>query len=173
LDILGYAIEDVLKTKQYQKPRIEVGNYYLKWNEERTCGIQQNEISEVKGFLKDAIPFLKTSYEILNSLQKSNYKDKKYHRHIELFPCLCLVHRNKDHIVSYELHMTIDGSTFLDRIEKIKAMYNNVGSDHNELLTSEEDGKGGKYIKKAVIHLKWNLGELLFNRLGTDIQKKG
>jgi hypothetical protein len=52
-------------------------------------------------------------------------------------------------------------------------MYNNVGNDHNELLTSEEDGKGGKYIKKGIIHLKWNLGELLFNRLGTDIQKKG
>ena len=174
MDILEYTIEDRLMTKQYQKPRIEVGNYYLKWNEEKTCGIQQNEISEVKGFLKDAIPFLKTSYEILNSLQKSNYKDKKYHRHKELFPCLCLLHRNKDHIVSYELHMTIDGSTFLDRIEKIKSTYNNVGKDDNDnkLLTSEEVAKGTTYINKGIIHLKWNLGELLFNRLGTGIQKK-
>jgi hypothetical protein len=161
-------------TEQYHKPRVEVGNYYLKWNEEKTCGIQQNETSELKGFLKDAIPFLKASYELLNSLEKSNYKDKKYHRHKELFPCLCLLHRNKDHIVSYELHMTIDGSTFLDRIEKIKVTYNNVGNDDNRLLTSEEEAaKGIKYIKKDIIHLKWNLGELLFNRLGTDTQKKG
>lgn len=163
-------------TKQYQKPRIEVGNYYLKWNEEKTCGIQQNEIWELKGFLKDAIPFLKTSYEILNSLQKSNFKSEKYHRHKELFPCLCLLHRNKDHIVSYELHMATDGSTFLDRLEKIKTIYNNVRNDDNELLTSEEEeaaANGSKYIKKSIIHLKWNLGELLFNRLGTDTQKKG
>ena len=157
-------------------PRVEVGNYYLKWNEEKTFGIQQNEIWELKGFLKDAIPFLKTSYEILNSLQKSNHKGKKHHK--ELFPCLCLLHRNRDHIVSYELHMTIDGSTFLDRIEKIKAMYDNVGNDDNELLTSEKEkeeaaAKESKYIKKSIIHLKWNLGELLFNRLGNDIQKKG
>ena len=157
-------------TEQYHKPRVEVGNYYLKWNEEKICGIQQNETSELKGFLKDAIPFLNASYELLKSLEKSNYKDKKYHRHKELFPCLCLFHRNKDHIVSYELHMTIDGSTFLERIEKIKAMYD------NELLTSEKEevaAKGNKYIKKSIIHLKWNLGELLFNRLGTDTQKKG
>ena len=108
-------------------------------------------------------------------LQKSNYKVKKYHRHKELFPCLCLLHGNKDHTVSYELHMTIDGSTFLDRIEKIKATYNNVGNDDNKLLTSEEEAaaKGNKYIKKSIIHLKWTLGELLFNRLGNDIQKKG
>jgi hypothetical protein len=172
LDILECTIEDRLMTKQYQKPRIEVGNYYLKWNEEKT-GIQQNEISEVKGFLKDAIPFLKASYEILNSLQKSNNKDKKYHRHKELFPCLCLSHRNRDHIVSYELHMTIDGSTFLDRVEKIKAIDNNVGNSDNELLISEEAAKGSTYRKKDIIYLKWNLGELLFDRLGTDTQKKG
>ena len=74
--------------------------------------------------------------------------------------------------------MTIDGSTFLERIEKIKAMYDNVGNDDNELLTSEKEkeeaaAKESKYIKKSIIHLKWNLGELLFNRLGTDTQKKG
>jgi hypothetical protein len=66
--------------------------------------------------------------------------------------------------------MTIDGSTFLERIEKIKAMYD------NELLTSEKEevaAKESKYIKKTIIHLKWNLGELLFNRLGNDLQKKG
>jgi hypothetical protein len=72
--------------------------------------------------------------------------------------------------------MATDGSTFLDRLEKIKTIYNNVRNDDNELLTSEEEeaaANGSKYIKKSIIHLKWNLGELLFNRLGTDTQKKG
>jgi hypothetical protein len=173
LDILERTIKDSLLSKQYHKPWIEVGNYYLKWNEEKTYGIQQNEISEVKGFLKDAIPFFDASYEILNNLQKSNYKDKKYHRHKELFPCLCFSHRNKDHMVSYELHIANDGSTFLDRIEKIKAIDNNVMNSDNKLLTSEDDSaKASQHGKKNIIHLKWNLGELLFNRQGNDTQKR-
>jgi hypothetical protein len=63
-------------TALYQKPRIDVGNYYLKWNEEKNHGIQQNEIPEVKRFLKDAIPMFDASYDILNKLQKSIHKTK-------------------------------------------------------------------------------------------------
>jgi hypothetical protein len=72
----------------------------------------------VKGFLKNAIPFFDATYEVLKNLEKANYKNK-YHRYKELFPHLCLSHRNKRHIVSYELHMTTDGTTFIDRMEKI------------------------------------------------------
>jgi hypothetical protein len=74
MDILESTIKESLIAKHYHKPRIEVGNYYLKWNEDTTYGIQQNEISEVKRFLKNAIPFFDTSYEVLNNLEKSNYK---------------------------------------------------------------------------------------------------
>jgi hypothetical protein len=174
LDILECTIKCSPISKRYHKPRIEVGNYYLKWNEEEYYGIQQSEISEVKGFLKDATPFFKASYEILNNLQRSNYKDKRYHRHKELFPCLCQLHRNKDHVVSYELHMTTDGSTFLDRIEKIKVIGNNIENSDNKLITSEDDiAKGRHHVKTSIIHLRCNLGELLFNRQGNDAQKKG
>jgi hypothetical protein len=164
---------DILEStiKESHKPRIEVGNYYLKWNEDTTYGIQQNEISEVKGFLKNAIPFFDASYEVLNNLKKSNYKNK-YHKYKELFPCLCLLHRSRDHIVSYELHMTMDGSTFIDRIEKIKVIDNNIDDDYNKHLTSEYKAKRHQYIKRSTIHLKWKLGELLFNRQGNDTRNK-
>jgi hypothetical protein len=68
MDILQ-SIKQGLIAKRYHKPRIEVGNYYLKCNEEKTYGIQQNEISEVKGFLKNAIPFFDASYEVLKNLE--------------------------------------------------------------------------------------------------------
>jgi hypothetical protein len=34
MDILE-SIKESLTAKRYHKPRIEVGNYYLKWNEEK------------------------------------------------------------------------------------------------------------------------------------------
>lgn len=159
-------------TALYQKPRIDVGNYYLKWNEEKNHGIQQNEIPEVKRFLKDAIPMFDASYDILNKLQKSIHKNK-YDWHKELFPHLCLLHRNKDHMVSYELHMTTDGSTFLDRIEKIKAIDANIENNDINLFTSENHTRRSQHVRKSIIYLKWNLGELLFNRQGNNPQKKG
>jgi hypothetical protein len=171
MDILESTIKESLIAKHYHKPRIEVGNYYLKWNEDTTHGIQQNEISELKRFLKNAIPFFDTSYEVLNNLEKSNYKNK-YNKYKELFPCLCLSHRNRDHIVSYELHMIMDGSTFIDRIEKIKVIDNNIDNDYNKYLTSEYNAKRPQYVKRTTIYLKWKLGELLFNRQGNDTGNK-
>jgi len=105
-------------------------------------------------------------------LEKANYKNK-YHRYKELFPNLCLSHRNKDHIVSYELQMTTDGSTFINRMEKIEVINNNIDNDdNNKLLTSEYNAKRSQYVKITIIHLKWNLGELLFNRQGNDTRNK-
>ena len=171
LNILKSTLNDILMAQDYQKPRIDVGNYYLKWNEEKNHGIQQNEIPELKRFLKDAIPLFDASYEILNKLQKPIHN--KYDWRKELFPRLCLIHRNKDHMVSYELHMTTDGSTFLDRIEKIKAIDTNIENNDIDLSTSETHTGRSQHVKKSMIYLKWNLGELLFNRQGNNPQKNG
>jgi hypothetical protein len=156
----------------YQKPRLDVGNYFLKWNEEKNHGIQQDEIRDVKRFLKDAIPLFDASYEILNNLQKSIHKNK-YDWNKELFPRLCLMHRNKDNVVGYELHITTDGSTFLDRIEKIRAIDTNIKNNDIDLSTSETSTGRSQNVKKSMIYLKWNLGELLFNRQGNNPQKNG
>ncbi len=53
----------------YEKPRIEIGNYYLKWND-KSYGISRKEISELEGFLKNVIPYFDVMYELLNSLER-------------------------------------------------------------------------------------------------------
>ena len=45
----------------YYMPKIEIRNYYLKWNE--SYGIPQKEINGLKKFLTNAIPFFDTSNE--------------------------------------------------------------------------------------------------------------
>ena len=43
--------------KDYDRPRIVIGNYYLKWND-KSYGIPQKEVHELKRFITNAIPFL-------------------------------------------------------------------------------------------------------------------
>ena len=134
----------------YEKPRIEIGNYYLKWDD-KSSGISQKEISELKGFLKDTIPHFDVIYELINSLETSRGKDKR-RAHKELSPHIHLSQSNKDRIVRYDLYMGSDGSTFIDRTERF------------EIINKDESGYA-PYVKSELF-LKWSLGELLFNRQG-------
>jgi hypothetical protein len=55
--------------------------------------------------------------------------------------------------------MKPDGATFIDRVEDI------------EMANDDLSNKGhpqGQHIKSVPTYLKWNLGELLFNRQGVD-----
>ena len=56
MDIPGSILKDHLIPKDYYKPKIEIRNYYLKWNDE-SYGIPQKEIPELKSFVTNAIPF--------------------------------------------------------------------------------------------------------------------
>jgi hypothetical protein len=47
-------VREHLIPKNYEKPKIEIGNYYLEWNND-SYGIYQKEISELKAFLKRVI----------------------------------------------------------------------------------------------------------------------
>jgi hypothetical protein len=157
LDISETILKEYLIPKDYEKPRIEIGNYFLKWHDDnKSYGIHPKEIAELKGFLKKAIAFLDTSYELLSKLEKPKYKDK-YPLHTRLSPLILLSYRNKDRRVSYELYMGSDGSTFVDRVEGIEV------SNNNNILANK-----GKLLQqhdvKPRLYLKWSLGELLFNR---------
>jgi hypothetical protein len=56
--------------------------------------------------------------------------------------------------------MALDGTTFIDRLERIEIQRN------GELL---KDGINfNSHFTKPPFHLKWNLGELLFNRQGVN-----
>jgi len=134
----------------YEKPRIEIGNYYLKWDD-KSSGISQKEISELKGFLKDTIPHFDVIYDLINSLETSRGKDKR-RAHKELSPHIHLSQSNKDRVVRYELYMGSDGSTFIDRTERF------------EIINKDESGYAQRSFSE--LFLKWSLGELLFNRQG-------
>jgi len=142
--------------KDYEKPRIEIGNYFLKWEDENNSyGIHSREIPELKGFLKKAIAFLDTSYELLNKLEKPKSKDK-YPLHTELSPLILLSYRNKDHRVSYDLYMGSNGSTFIDRVEGIE-----ISNNNNNILANK--GKLRQNFCKSLI-IKTANSETCFRR---------
>ena len=159
MDISESILKEHLIPKDYEKPRIEIGNYFLKWDDDnKSYGIHPRELPELKGFLKKAIAFLDTSYELLNKLDRPKYKDK-YPLHTGLSPKILLSHRNNDHRVSYELYMGSDGSTFIDRVEGIE-----VSNNNNNHILAYKGKLPQRHDVKPRFYLKWSLGELLFNR---------
>jgi len=152
LDITQATLEQYIMPHDYDKPRIEIGNYYLKWDD-KSSGISQKEISELKGFLKDTIPHFDVIYDLINSLETSRGKDKR-RAHKELSPHIHLSQSNKDRVVRYELYMGSDGSTFIDRTERF------------EIINKDESRYAQRPYVKSELFLKWSLGELLFNRQG-------
>ncbi|MFY9795960.1 MAG: hypothetical protein WAK17_21080 [Candidatus Nitrosopolaris sp.] len=148
------VVKEHLIPKNYEKPKIEIGNYYLGWIDD-SYGIYQKEISELKTFLKNAISYFGIIFELLSDLQKSKHVGKRQ-LHKEFNPFILILHHNKDHIISYDLYMASDGTTFIDRLERIEIQRN------EELLKHGRNING--HLTKSRFHLKWNLGELLFNR---------
>jgi hypothetical protein len=105
--------KEYLIPKELLKPMIEIGNYYLKWDD-ISYGVQLKEVPEIKEFIKNAIPIFDSSYELLNSLQRSKHKYKeKYRFRKPLSPQIHLAQRNKNYTIGYELYMKFDGSTFI------------------------------------------------------------
>ena len=143
--------------KEFMKPMIEIGNYYLKW-EDASYGVQLKEVPEIKEFIKNAIPIFDSSYKLLNSLERSEYKHKEKHRFRKLLsPQIHLSQRNKNHIIGYELYMKFDGSTFIYRVEKIETIKIDNNNPINEVRPEKDQ-------TKSTVFIKWKLGELLFNR---------
>jgi hypothetical protein len=151
-------MERYIMPRDYEKPRIEIGNYYLKWND-KSYGISQKEISDLKGFLRNALRYFDMIYELLNSLEISREKEKR-HLHKKLSPRIHFSHSNKDRIFSYDLYMTSDGSTFIDRTERFEI----INKDESEL--SKSTNVQQIRYNNSEIYLRWSLGELLFNRQG-------
>jgi hypothetical protein len=169
LNIPQSIIKEYLVPNEYCRPKIEIGNYYLKWNNE-SYGISQTEISELKKFLTNTIPFFDTSYELLNSFEKSRYNAKYRLRccslHKELSPTINISYVNKHisnyNVVRYELNMHPDGSTFIDRIEGMQAL--RTTTEHGNSTAKKADVE--MYQVKPIFYLRWTLGELLFDRQG-------
>ena len=152
--------EDILAqhiiSNVYEKPKIEVGNYYLKWNEQ-SYGISQTEINELKGFLIKVIPYFDIIYRLINSLERPKGKEK-VSLNKDIFPDIHISHRNKKHLVIYDLYMLSDGGTFIDRTEKVEI----ISKDYNRVSTSPNVPRDS--YNNLELYLKSKLGELLFHR---------
>lgn len=146
----------------FEKPTIEIGNYYLKWDD-KSYGICHKEISELKGFIRDTIHWFDTSYELLNRLEKSNLKEKGNHK--KNFPGLSFSYKLKDFEIGYDLFMKTDGTTLINRTEAIEFIH--LEGDIN---STDNDSQRKTYFKSA-LQIKWVLGELLFNRINSRITK--
>jgi hypothetical protein len=142
----------------YEKPKIQIGNYYLKWNE-KCYGIYPKEIVELKEFVTNVIPYFEVIYKLINSLERPRSKER-FFLNKRLSPDIHFSHRNKEHLVSYDLHMMSDGATFIDRTEKIEI----ITKDYSTFSTGVNVAKGN--FDKLELFLKSKLGQLLFNRQG-------
>jgi hypothetical protein len=140
----------------YEKPKIEIGNYYLKWNE-KCYGIYPKEIVELKEFVTNLIPYFEVIYKLINSLERPRSKER-FFQNKKLSPDIHFSHRNKEHLVSYDLHMMSDGAAFIDRTEKIEI----ITQDYSTFSTGVNVGN----FDKLELVLKSKLGQLLFNRQG-------
>jgi len=145
LEIPRFAAEHVIP-RDYGKPAISIGNYYLKWDD-ASHGIAQKEVPELKGLISDLVPHLSsTIYEAAKEIHvaiEENAKGAEV-RHIHAFsPELLLTHRRGD--ITYTLQMKRDGTTLLRRSEAVVVV---------------DDGTK----KKTLLDVSWVIGELLFNR---------
>ncbi|HZA08127.1 MAG TPA: hypothetical protein VE619_10520, partial [Nitrososphaeraceae archaeon] len=155
MDIPESILKEHLVPKEYYKPKIEIQNYYLKWNDE-SYGISQKEIPELKRFVTNAIPFFDMSYEVLNNLEKPKYKNK-YRLYKELSPCIFISHTNKhSHTIRYELHMLSDGSTFIERIEGVEEEATTTATKNDNDITAKKANTQRRHFK-PIIYLKWTL----------------
>lgn len=151
-------ISQYILANGYEKPKIEIGNYYLKWNE-KCYGIYPKEIVELKEFVTNLIPYFEVIYKLINSLERPRSKER-FFLNKKLSPDIHFSHRNKEHLVSYDLHMMSDGATFIDRTEKIEI----ITKDYSTFSTRVNVAKGN--FDKLELFLKSKLGQLLFNRQG-------
>lgn len=141
----------------YEKPRIEIGNYYLEWND-KSYGIYQKEISELKGFLKNVIPYFDAIYQLLHSLERPRGKEK-YRLDKQLSPDIHVSHTNQVRLIRYHLYMISDGSTFIDRTEKLEVV------NEGEKSSKKVNVRPRNHVNSG-LSIEWKLGQLLFNRQG-------
>jgi len=157
LKITKDIVAQYIISNEYVKPRIEIGHYYLEWND-KSYGIYQKEMSELKGFLKNIIPYFDAIYQMLHSLERPRGK-KKYGLDKRLFPDIHVSHNNQGHLISYDLYMISDGSTFINRTEKLEVVNEGEESSKKVNVRPTDQVDSG-------LSIEWKLGQLLFNRQG-------
>ncbi len=127
------------------KPRIVFGNYYLVWDP-TSHGLNAKEIPQFKRFITQVIPYVTTVlFEAIACCERLAERTKtvRSHNFKETLSPRITVSRRFDNI-TYLLEMETDGRTILSRTERINTPgLAPIGPDFS---------------------VRWNLGELQFNR---------
>jgi hypothetical protein len=146
LEIPRPAAEQVIP-KDYVKPDIVAGNYYLKWDDS-SYGIAHREAPELRGLINDLLPYISSAiYEAAKEIHAAIEENAKGAdaRCIEaLSPELLLTRRRGD--VTYTLQMKRDGATLLRRSETIVV-------DDGSKKKKTHLGSGRAPLQPAKIHI--------------------
>lgn len=135
---------NAIEPKGYVKPYIEMDGYMLSWNE-ASFGIARNEASELRTFIRDALPIIPRIVDSAKSMQKDGERERhlrRYELDSACSPKNILSHRVK-YDAAYEIYVGWDGVLFIDRTEDVDVV------DDDQSVVSH------------LIKLKWNLGELV------------
>lgn len=133
-----------IEPKGYVKPPIEVDGFVLKWNEV-SFGIAGDEESELRTFIRGALPIIPKVVSNAKSMQRAGERERhlrRYEMDHAYTPANILSHSAKRG-ASYEIYVNSDGILFIDRAEDIYIIHDDQpGMSHSQMS------------------LKWNLGEL-------------
>ena len=146
MNIPDSVFRDHFVPKDFVKPVIEVGHYFLEWDK-ASYGIPTNEIADLRKFIGQlesymtAVLFAAASGIRGLAAKVSRSSDRA--RLIEVFSPLVTVSYRKERF-SYVLNMEVDGASTIERVEQIKI--------------SEKSGQS------TGLELKSSLGVLLFRR---------
>lgn len=146
MNIPDTVLKDYLVAREFVKPPIEVGNYYLEWDK-TSYGIPANEIADLRKFIGNLSPYvtpvLFSAASGIQSLVSAKTRPGGAARLIQGFsPRITVSYRREK--FSYFLSMEVDGSCSIERAEVLR------DSERTE--------------KPTVLQLRWKLGELLFRR---------
>lgn len=109
-----------MASKRLVKPTIEIEGYPVEWTP-MIEGIPEDEVSELKTFIRDAIPYFESVQQAADLLHKRIEKSKNMSRHEvgrDVFNIVIQLRHNirgdpdrPDYVIS----MTWDGVIFIDR----------------------------------------------------------
>ena len=145
------SLQQYTASRCFVKPEIRLSNYFLKWDES-SYGIPQTEVSELKAFLRDILPYIsgalfKAAGKISTTIEEEIGDIKKARKIQESFSPELLLSRCRGDC-TYILQMHQDGTTIMKRNEKVTIA----------------EAADSKQIKIRAFQLDFLLGELVFIR---------
>jgi len=148
-------LQQYIASRCFVKPEIRLSNYLLKWDES-SYGIPQTEVSELKAFLRDILPyisgaFFKAAGKISATIEEEIGDIKKARKIQESFSPKLLLSRSRGGDCTYILQMHQDGTAIIKRNEKVT-------------IANAAAASNSKQIKIRAFQLDFLLGELVFIR---------